>query len=143
MRLFVSTLALVVLSLGMAACATQKDLNILYNRGIRAARRNPRLARRVHAPASNGGRAHRDRRAGRRAGWSLMPSASRRIGIGFQGGQVLALRVTDEQLKALNKALGGDGWHEIDSDEGPVRLDLAQVTYVRSDSDDLRVGFGS
>jgi hypothetical protein len=72
-----------------------------------------------------------------------MPSATRHIGIGFQGGLVLALRVTDEQLKALNKALGGDGWHEIDSDEGPVRLDLAQVAYVRSESDDLRVGFGS
>lgn len=72
-----------------------------------------------------------------------MSPATRRIGIGFQGGQVLALRVTDDQLKALNKALGGDGWHEIDSDEGPVRLDLAQVAYVRSESDDLRVGFGS
>jgi hypothetical protein len=72
-----------------------------------------------------------------------MPSSTRHIGIGFQGGLVLALRVTDEQLKALNKALGGDGWHEIDSDEGPVRLDLAQVAYVRSESDDLRVGFGS
>jgi hypothetical protein len=72
-----------------------------------------------------------------------MSPVTRRIGIGFQGGLVLALRVTDDQLKALNKALGGDGWHEIDSDEGPVRLDLAQVVYVRSESDDLRVGFGS
>jgi hypothetical protein len=72
-----------------------------------------------------------------------MAAATRRIGIGFEGGQVLALRVTDEQLKALNKALGGEGWHEIDSDEGPVRLDLAQVVYVRSESDDLRVGFGA
>jgi hypothetical protein len=72
-----------------------------------------------------------------------MPSTTRRIGIGFQGGQVLALRVTDDQLKALNKALGGAGWHEVNSDEGPVRLDLAQVIYVRSESDDLRVGFGS
>jgi hypothetical protein len=72
-----------------------------------------------------------------------MSAATRRIGIGFQGGLVLALRVSDEQLKALNKALGGEGWHEIDSDEGPVRLDLAQVAYVRSEADDLRVGFGS
>jgi hypothetical protein len=72
-----------------------------------------------------------------------MTSGARRIGIGFQGGQVLALRVSDEQLKALNKALGSDGWHEVDSEEGPVRLDLAQVVYVRSESDDLHVGFGS
>lgn len=72
-----------------------------------------------------------------------MTSPTRRIGIGFQGGQVLALRVTDEQLAALNEALGGRGWHEVDSEEGPVRLDLAQVVYVRSESDELRVGFGA
>jgi len=70
-------------------------------------------------------------------------SAARRIAIGFQGGQVLALRVSDEALKALNKAIGGGGWHEIDSEEGPVRLDLGQVVYVRAESDDLRVGFGT
>ena len=34
-------------------------------------------------------------------------------------------------------------WHEVDSDEGPVRLDLSQVVYVRSESEDLRVGFGA
>ena len=72
-----------------------------------------------------------------------MTATARRIGIGFQGGQVLALRVSDEQLRALNRALGTTGWHEIDSEEGPVRLDLSQVVYVRSDSDELRVGFGA
>jgi hypothetical protein len=65
------------------------------------------------------------------------------ISIGFQGGQVLALRVDDGQLKALLKALGEHGWHEIDSDEGPVRLDLGQIVYLRSESSDLRVGFGA
>ena len=72
-----------------------------------------------------------------------MTAPARRIGIGFQGGQVLALRVSDEQLRALNRALGTTGWHELDSEEGPVRLDLSQVVYVRSDSDELRVGFGA
>jgi hypothetical protein len=72
-----------------------------------------------------------------------MPSAPRRISIGFQGGQVLALRVSDEQLKALNKALSNSGWHELATEEGPVRLDLGQVVYVSSESDELRVGFGS
>lgn len=72
-----------------------------------------------------------------------MASNARRIGIGFQGGQVLSLRVTDAQLEALEKALGTVGWHELDSEEGPVRLDLAQVVYVRAESDELRVGFGA
>lgn len=69
-------------------------------------------------------------------------AASRRVSVGFQGGQVLALRVSDEQLDALHKALGGDGWHELQTEDGPVRLDLAQVVYVRSEEDDQRVGFG-
>jgi hypothetical protein len=72
-----------------------------------------------------------------------MTSATRHIGIGFQGGQVLALRVSDEQFIALNEALGRSGWHQVDSEEGPVRLDLSQVVYVRSESDELRVGFGA
>jgi hypothetical protein len=72
-----------------------------------------------------------------------MPAGKQQISIGFQGGQVLAVRVSDEQLKALNKSLGEVGWHELSSDEGPVRLDLAQVVYVRSESEDLRVGFGA
>ena len=71
-----------------------------------------------------------------------MAAGTRHISIGFQGGQVLALRVDDEALKSLNKALGSGGWHQVDSEEGPVRLDLAQVVYVRSESDELRVGFG-
>ena len=50
--------------------------------------------------------------------------------------------MSDEQLKALNKALGGGGWHEIDSEDGPVRVDLGQVVYVSAESDELRVGFG-
>jgi hypothetical protein len=72
-----------------------------------------------------------------------MASPPRRINVGFQGGQILALRVSDEQLKALNKGLGTGGWHEVESDDGLVRLDLAQVVYVSSESDDLRVGFGA
>jgi hypothetical protein len=72
-----------------------------------------------------------------------MSTASRRVSIGFQGGQVLALRVSDEQLKALNKALGASGWHEVASEDGPVRLDLDEVVYVSAESDELRVGFGT
>jgi hypothetical protein len=71
-----------------------------------------------------------------------MASGARRISVGFQGGQVLALRVADEQITGLYKALGGGGWHEIDSEDGPVRVDLGQVVYISAESDELRVGFG-
>jgi hypothetical protein len=71
-----------------------------------------------------------------------MSSGARRVSIGFQGGQTLALRISDEQLRALNKALGGSGWHDIESEDGPVRVDLRQVVYLSADSDEPHVGFG-
>ncbi len=71
-----------------------------------------------------------------------MAQGSRRVSIGFQGGQVLALRLSEEELKALEKALEGGGWHEVKSEEGPVRLYLGQVVYISADSAEPHVGFG-
>lgn len=72
-----------------------------------------------------------------------MATASRRVSIGFQGGQTLALRVSDEQLHSLNQALvAGGGWHDVDGEDGPVRLDLGSVVYVSADRDESHVGFG-
>jgi hypothetical protein len=62
--------------------------------------------------------------------------------VGFQGGQVLALRLTDAQLKALTDTLGSGGWHEIETEDGPVRIDLSEVVYVSAEKDESRVGFG-
>ena len=69
-------------------------------------------------------------------------TGTRRISVGFQGGQVLALRVTDGQLEKLYAALGEGGWHEVDAEDGPVRVYLGQVVYVSADSDEAHVGFG-
>jgi hypothetical protein len=71
-----------------------------------------------------------------------MAGTPRRVSIGFKGGQVLAARISDEELTALNAALGTEVWHEIKSEDGPVRINLGQVVYVSADSDDPRVGFG-
>ena len=68
--------------------------------------------------------------------------ASRHVSIGFQGGQALSLRVPEEQLEGLYRALGTAGWYALDSDDGPVRLELSQLVYVRTEMDDQRVGFG-
>lgn len=67
---------------------------------------------------------------------------ARNVSVGFQGGQVLAVRASDEQLETLYKQLGQVGWHELATEDGPVRLDLSQVVYVRAETDDQRVGFG-
>jgi hypothetical protein len=67
-----------------------------------------------------------------------------KISIGFAGGLVLAARVATGDLESLRGALGAaTGWHELACEDGTVRLDLAQVAYVRVDSDEPRVGFGA
>jgi hypothetical protein len=71
-----------------------------------------------------------------------MGAGARHISVGFQGGQVLALRVEDAELKSFYDALGNSGWHELDSEDGSVRVDLGKIVYVSAESDDLRVGFG-
>ena len=69
---------------------------------------------------------------------------ARRAAIGFQGGQVLSLRITEEKLAELRTALaqsGNGGWREVEATDGAVVLDLAQVVYLRVESDEHRVGF--
>ena len=72
-----------------------------------------------------------------------MADPLQRASVGFVGGQVLALRVAPKELERLARALEvGDGWHEVATDDGPTRISLAQVAYVRIESDEHRVGFG-
>jgi hypothetical protein len=70
-------------------------------------------------------------------------AAARRAAIGFQGGQVLSLRVTDEVLSTLQRTLrdGRERWHEVEAADGAVLVDLGQVVYLRVESDEHRVGF--
>lgn len=66
-----------------------------------------------------------------------------RTDIGFQGGQVLSLRVSDDAYEKLIAALAGDsgGWHAVDTEDERIQLDLAQVVYVRRESGNRAVGF--
>jgi hypothetical protein len=68
-----------------------------------------------------------------------------RISVGFQGGQVLGLRVAAKELANLERALekDSDRWYELPVEDGTVRLDLRTVVYLRTESDELRVGFGA
>jgi hypothetical protein len=68
--------------------------------------------------------------------------AAQRVDVGFVGGQVLSLRLEEGSLKRLRKALEGDsGWHDVESEDGQIALDLAKVAYVRLDSGEHKVGF--
>ncbi len=68
----------------------------------------------------------------------------RRMDVGFQGGQVLAVRAPVDHYDALVAALAdehAERWHTLDTDDSEIRLDLAQVVYVRRERGDLKVGF--
>jgi hypothetical protein len=65
-----------------------------------------------------------------------------RISIGIYASAPLVLRVSEEQLAALQGALGSEGWHEISAEDGTVKLNLQHVLWLKVDKDEQRVGFG-
>ncbi len=68
----------------------------------------------------------------------------KRVDVGFSGGQVLALRMSPEAHDSLRKALesGGDGgWHQVETEDSQVNVDLSQVVYVRLDTEARGMGF--
>ena len=73
-----------------------------------------------------------------------MADKSRRIDIGFQGGQVLPARVTQSSFDGLRSALSderAERWFELETQDSRISIDLSQVVYVRIDTDEQRVGF--
>ena len=73
-----------------------------------------------------------------------MANTTARTDIGFQGGQVLALRVEDEAVDKLLAALTDDGasrGHALESEDESISIDLSQVVYVRRETGNRAVGF--
>ena len=68
--------------------------------------------------------------------------ALQRVTIGFNGSQVLGVRLEESDLNDLLKALGTDEWHDLTVDDGTIRLNLAEILYVRTNLDEHKVGFG-
>ncbi len=67
-----------------------------------------------------------------------------RVDIGFSGGQILSLRLEQEAYDGLHQALErGDAprWHDVESQDSRVAIDLAQVVYVRLEVEREHVGF--
>ena len=68
----------------------------------------------------------------------------RRLDVGFQGGQVLAVRSPTDAYDKLVKALSDDKskrWHTLETDDSEILVDLAQIVYIRRDSGNQKVGF--
>ncbi|MDA0185121.1 hypothetical protein OJ997_32755 [Solirubrobacter phytolaccae] len=73
----------------------------------------------------------------------MSSNAVRRTALGFQGGQVLSLRLPEEVLTSLRTTLkeGKERWVEVEASDGAVLVDVGQVVYLRVESDEHRIGF--
>ena len=69
-------------------------------------------------------------------------TSAERVSIGFSGGQVVEVRIDDSKLKDLRKAVEkGDGWIDVEAEEGAVAIDLSQVVFIRSATTPQKIGF--
>jgi hypothetical protein len=68
---------------------------------------------------------------------------AQRIEIGFEGGQVISTRLSDEDLKELRARVEQGGWYDLHTEEGTIALYLGKVSFIRVDSNEHRVGFGA
>ena len=73
----------------------------------------------------------------------MSSNAARRTAVGFQGGQVLSLRMPEDVLVKLRETLkeGRERWVEVEASDGAVLVDVGQVVYLRVESDEHRIGF--
>lgn len=67
---------------------------------------------------------------------------AQRVEIGFEGGQVISTRLSEEDLTDLRARLEQGGWHDLHTEDGVVALYLGKVAFVRIESGEHRVGFG-
>lgn len=66
----------------------------------------------------------------------------KRAEIGFSGGQVVAVRLDEKALGALRKAVEtGEGWHDLETDDGTMALDLSRIVFVRVAASAQAIGF--
>ncbi|HEX7244718.1 MAG TPA: hypothetical protein VF245_04030 [Solirubrobacterales bacterium] len=66
---------------------------------------------------------------------------AQRVEIGFEGGQVVSARLSDDELKSLRKQVEKGGWHDVKTEDGVLALYLGKVAFLRIESGEHRVGF--
>lgn len=65
-----------------------------------------------------------------------------RAEIGFSGGQVVGVRLKEGPLGDLRRAVERDeGWHDLETQDGTIALDLSRVVFVRIAGSAQAIGF--
>jgi hypothetical protein len=67
---------------------------------------------------------------------------TQRVEIGITGGQVVSVRLEEDRLGDLRKAVEKDsGWYDLETDDGTLALDLDKVVFVRIAGAPHTIGF--
>jgi len=73
-----------------------------------------------------------------------MASDAKRVEIGFDGGQVVSVRLDDAGFNELRTAVQeSEGWHDVTTEEGSFALDLRKVVFVRAAGGSHSIGFSN
>jgi hypothetical protein len=72
-----------------------------------------------------------------------MPGAAK-VSIGFSGGQVVEVKITEDTLKKLRQSLdkAAEGWTDLETEDGMISIDLSKVVFLRGASAPHSIGFG-
>ena len=63
---------------------------------------------------------------------------AQKVEIGFEGGQVISVRLSDDELKDLRKQVEKGGWHDVKTEDGVLALYVGKVSFLRIDSGEHR-----
>jgi hypothetical protein len=66
---------------------------------------------------------------------------TQKVEIGFEGGQVVPVRIGEDELKSLRKQVEKGGWHDLETEDGVLSVYCGKVAFLRIGSGDHRVGF--
>jgi hypothetical protein len=66
---------------------------------------------------------------------------TQKVEIGFEGGQVVAVRIGEDELKDLRKQVEKGGWHDIETEDGTLSIYVGKVAFLRINSGAQKVGF--
>ncbi len=70
-----------------------------------------------------------------------MAESPRRVEVGFDGGQVISIRIAEADLEGFRTSLGQGGWYRLPTDDAEVDVDLDKLVFVRTAGEGQKVGF--
>ena len=73
---------------------------------------------------------------------STMADADHRVEIGFEGGLILAIKLSEEQAATLEAAVGGGaGRVQLSAEESEYVVDAGKICYVKHEAHMGKIGF--